>query len=395
MHEIDVPVFLAGAWQDEQTGPFFFTLLDQFTSAPAKRFTVYNGVHPDGFAPQIVVAWKAFLDIYVAHQVPSVPLAVQQIGSALFQQFFQVPVPIPTVPYSDAKTWEDAKAAFEADKPLHVFFEDGADPPLGGPVHTFELDFDAWPPGPLSPLRLYFHSDGSLQATPPTDKAVGSSFQLDPAAGHRGILAPGGNVWDPLPAYDWQQPAPGYAVVFDSDPLKDDLVMLGSGSVDLWVRSPVNDADLQVSVTEIRPDGQERYVQSGWLRASLRKTAPSATALWPEHTFTKEDAALLVPGEWTAARVGICGFGHVFRAGSRIRLIVDTPGGTRAAWEFANKVFPGTVRQDISHSAMYPSSVLLPVLQGVSSTTPLPPCPSLRAQECRDYMPYTNTPSAP
>ena len=32
--EIDVPVFLAGAWQDEQTGPFFTTLLDQFKSAP-------------------------------------------------------------------------------------------------------------------------------------------------------------------------------------------------------------------------------------------------------------------------------------------------------------------------------------------------------------------------
>ncbi|MGZ3442401.1 MAG: CocE/NonD family hydrolase, partial [Polyangia bacterium] len=45
---IDVPVFLAGGWQDEQTGPYFFPLLSRFTSSPAKRFTVYNGVHPDG-----------------------------------------------------------------------------------------------------------------------------------------------------------------------------------------------------------------------------------------------------------------------------------------------------------------------------------------------------------
>jgi predicted acyl esterase len=395
VHEIDVPVFLTGAWQDEQTGPYFFTLLDQFTSTPSHRFTTFNGVHPDGFAPQIVVAWKAFLDIYVAHQVPSVPAAVEQLGSALFQNFFQVSLPIPPVPYSDSKTWEEAKAAFEADKPLHVLFEDGADPPLGGPQHTFEIDFDAWPAGPLAPLRLYFHSDGSLQPTKPTDAAVGSSFELDPEAGARGILAPGGNVWDPLPAYDWQQPAPGYAAVFETAPLTDDLVMLGSASVDLWVRSPVNDADLQASVTEVRPDGQERYVQSGWLRASLRKLAPTETPLWPEHTYTKEDEALLVPGQWTAARVGICSFGHVFRTGSRIRIIIDTPGGTRAAWQFANKIFPGTVRQDISHSPMYPSSVLLPVLEGVPSTTPLPPCPSLRAQECRDYVPYENTPSAP
>ena len=52
-----MPVFLGGAWQDEQTGPFFFTLLDQFTSSPAARFTVYNGVHPDGFAPEVLVEW--------------------------------------------------------------------------------------------------------------------------------------------------------------------------------------------------------------------------------------------------------------------------------------------------------------------------------------------------
>jgi uncharacterized protein len=394
-HEIDVPVFLAGAFEDEETGPFFFTLLDQFSGAPSKRFTVYNGVHPDGFAPQVVVDWKAFLDIYVAHQVPSISADVLQIGPALFDSFFQVSIPIPPVPYSDAKTWEDAKAAYEADKPLRALFESGGASPIGGPVHTFEMDFDAWPPSPTQPLRLYFQGDGSLQPTPPTDAAGGSTFQLDPAAGHRGILAPGGNIWDPLPDYDWVPPAAGDAVVLQTAPLTADLVMLGSASVDLWVRSPVNDADLQVSVTEVRPDGQERYVQSGWLRASLRKLASSATDLWPEHTYSQADEALLVPGQWTPARVGIPAFGHVFRAGSSIRVIVDTPGGSRASWTFDLKTFPGTVAYDIASSVAYPSSILLPVLEGVASTTPLPPCPSLRAQQCRTCAPYTNVASGP
>ena len=31
-------------------------------------------------------------------------------------------------------------------------------------------------------------------------------------------------------------------------------------------------------------------------------------------------------------RVEIMPFGHVFRAGSRIRLIVDTPGDSMASW---------------------------------------------------------------
>ncbi|HVY45422.1 MAG TPA: CocE/NonD family hydrolase C-terminal non-catalytic domain-containing protein, partial [Minicystis sp.] len=138
-----------------------------------------------------------------------------------------------------------------------------------------------------------------------------------------------------------------------------------------------------------------RFVQSGWLRASLRALAPSATELWPEHTYTQADEQLLVPGEWTPVRVGIAGFGHVFRAGSSIRVTIDTPGDSRASWEFDLKKYPGTVTYDVAHDASHPSSVVLPVLTGVASTTPLPPCPSLRAMQCRDHAPYTNTPSAP
>jgi predicted acyl esterase len=395
---IDVPVFMSGAFEDEETGPFFFTLLDKFTSAPSKRFTVFNGVHPDGFAPQVVVDLKAFLDIYVAHQVPAIDPNVAVIAPALFETFFQVNLPVPTVPYSDSANWEAAKAAYEADHTVRALFEDGAKAPLGGPAHTFELDFDAWPPPTTTPLRLYFHGDGTLQPTAPAagDTSVGATYTLDPAAGHRGILAPMGNIWDPLPDYDWAAPAPGNAVVLQTPPLTSDLVMLGTGSVDLWIRSPVvNDADIQVNITEVRPDGQERYVQSGWLRASLRALAPSATDMWPEHTYAQADEAMLVPGQWTPARIGIPIFGHVFRAGSSIRIIVDTPGGSRASWTFDLKTFPGTVTYDVATSVMYPSSVLLPVLQGQTSTTPLPACPSLRAQQCRAYAPYTNTVSAP
>jgi hypothetical protein len=37
---------------------------------------------------------------------------------------------------------------------------------------------------------------------------------------------------------------------------------------------------------------------------------------------------------------------------------------------------------------------VLPVQPGVTVPAPLPPCPSLRGQQCRAYAAYTNT-SAP
>lgn len=399
VHEIDVPVFLAGAWQDEQTGPFFFTLLDQFKSSPLTRFTAYNGVHPDGFAPQILVEWKAFLDIYVAHVVPKVSDVVRQLAPQLFLGTFKSTLDIPPDRFAKYATWEEAKAAFEAEQPLRIIFEDGGlTTNVGAPEGTFETRFDKWPPSATQSLRYYFHADGSLQATAPTEAVAASTFQLDPSAGHRGILGLGANVWDPLPAYDWKQPPPGNYAVFDSAPLTGDLVMMGTASVDVWLRSTaggVDDADLEANIMELRPDGQEMFVQTGWLRASMRKLAASATDLWPQHTYTQGDEALLKAGEWNLARIGVCAFGHVFRAGSRVRVTVDTPGDSRASWQFALKTFPGTVTYDVGHSAMYPSSVALPVITGMKATTPLPACPSLRAQQCRAYMPYVNTAASP
>lgn len=393
-NEIDIPVFLASAWEDEQTGPYFFTLLDQFKSAPITRFTTYNGVHPDSLSPQILVEWKSFLDIYVARKIIGVDPNVRTLAPVLFENFFKATLTIPPDRFTKYATYEEAKKAYEAEKPLRAIFESGATTQPGAPEGAFELSFNAWPP-PSEPLRLYFQADGTLAKQAPTEASGASSFRLDPEAGHRGILTPGMDPYDLLPPYEWKQPNPGDSVVLESAPLNSDLVMLGTASVDLWIRSPVDDADIEVNLSEVRPDGKEMFIQTGWLRASLRKLANSATELWPEPTFRQEDEALLVPGQWTAVRVGIPGFSHVFRKMSRIRVAVDTPGDSRVRWQFALKTFPGEVRYDVGHSTMYASSVVLPVLTGVSATTPLPPCPSLRGQQCRDHVAFMNTPSDP
>jgi hypothetical protein len=92
-------------------------------------------------------------------------------------------------------------------------------------------------------------------------------------------------------------------------------------------------------------------------------------------------------------RVGFAGFHHVFRTGSRIRILVNTPGGSRAEWRFALKSWPGEVTHTVGHDAPHPSSVVLPVVADAIAPSPLPPCPSLRGQPCRDYAPYANTPA--
>lgn len=390
--EIEVPVFLACSWQDEQTGPYCFNLLNRFDNAPVKRFTVYNGVHPDGFAPQVLAEWKAFLDIYVKRAKPSMEATLTTLAPLLFKEVFKTELSFPEDRFADVPNYEAAKALFEAEPSLRVIFENGAGGEPGAPAGTFEKSWASWPPPSASARRFYFQPDGSLADDPPTVATAASVFELDPEAGQRGILAPGGQIWDPLPDYAWAQPAAGKAAVFEGAPLAQDLVMVGSGSVDLFLRSNVDDADLEVNLSEVRPDGQEVFVQSGWLRASRRKLAASSTELWPEHTQTLEDEALLVPGDWVAVRVGLTAASHVFRAGSRIRIAIDTPGDSRAEWFFDLKKFSTVARHSIAHDVARPSSVALSVVSDVTVTTPLPPCPSLRAQQCRPHVAYVNTP---
>ncbi len=58
--------------------------------------------------------------------------------------------------------------------------------------------------------------------------------------------------------------------MFTSDALAEDAIMVGSGSVDLWFKSDATDTDIQVTLSEVRPDGYEIYIQNGWLRAARR-----------------------------------------------------------------------------------------------------------------------------
>ncbi len=400
VNQINVPVFLAGAWQDEQTGPFFVTLLDKFTASPSRRFTVYNGVHADGFAPEVLVEWKAFLDIYVAHQKPSTGGLMGVLAPQLTKQIYGVEVALPPDRWTGVASYEDAKAKWEAEPEVHAFFENGATAPLGAPHDNFDLAFSQWPPKETKAQRWFFQPDGSLGATAPTVADGASTFALDPTAGDRGIMGPKGGLWSALPDYNWLIPPTGDEVVFTSAPLDDDLVMMGTGSVDFWIRSlaaDVTDADIEVNLTEVRADGQERYIQSGWLRASFRQLTAQSTELWPEPTLLKGDIKPLEIGKWQQVRVAIAGFGHAFRKGTRIRIAIDTPGDSRADWRFTLQTYAHPATYDVAHSAAYPSSMALPVLSGtaIPATALLPPCPSLRGQECRPSAVAANTPTAP
>jgi uncharacterized protein len=119
---------------------------------------------------------------------------------------------------------------------------------------------------------------------------------------------PAQNTWIP-PLQD--------RVTFTSAVLADDLVIAGSGSVDLWIAAGAR-CRPRGDLTEIRPDGQEQLVQSGWLRASHRALDDQlSTVLRPRHLHTAAAQEPLTAGELTPVRVELFPVAHAFREGSR------------------------------------------------------------------------------
>jgi predicted acyl esterase len=365
--EIEVPVFLAGAWQDEQTGSGFASMLDEFPRHPDVKFYLLNGVHSSALEPEVLWPWIAFLDLYIGRRVPAparfapfIPvLAAQLMGAGA------LPPPVPTNVWEGVTDRELARLQFESRPRVQVLFENGAGTSLSGvPSTTFSAGFSFWPPREIRSLRLYFGDEGRLERRRPTRAGGGiDGYRPDPSLRPAQTIPGQGQSasWLVQPDYNWTPLPPEAAVAYRSDVVSEPMVLAGTASVDLWLRSNVPDTDLQITLSEIRSDGFEIYIQSGWLRASHRAVdRRRRRPLDPAPTHLEADAEPLPAGKFTRVRIATLPFAHVIRAGASIRVSVAAPGGDRTRWAFETPETSGFVYNEISRTRRHASRVVLP-----------------------------------
>ncbi len=394
--KINVPVYLSGQFQDEQTGGHWSTMVPDFSPGTKVRVTLTNGTHVEPLGPEQILRVMEFVDLYVGKKIPTVnPLLRAGIPIVYESLLGFSGATLPADRFASYPSYAAALAAYEAEPPVRVLWENGAGRNPGEPYATAETLYDSWPVPGAAARTWYLQPDGKLADAPPSvpdgEPRGASSYVFDPET-KRPSTFDGSTeaIWRPNPDVHWEPLAEGNALSFVTDPLVTETAMAGWGSVDLWLRSEASDTDLEVTLTEVRPDGQERFIQSGWLRASHRQLDQAAsTALAPFQTHLEADAQPLPPGEFVSARVALFPFAHVLRPGSRLRLNIEAPGGNQPFWQF-DTITPDGVRNDIGHSIGRPSKVVLPVL-GVPDAPDVPdaapPCPSVRNQPCRDYLP--------
>jgi predicted acyl esterase len=396
--KIDVPVFMACQWEDEQTGGHCPSLAEQFTGTRRKWFTFTNGTHVDSLDPETFNRWYDFLKLYVARQAPithsaTIRAAAPLIYEAAMGVHGQT---LPRDPIQEEPTYEGALAAFEQLKPIRILFENGAGGTQpGAPNPAFEQSFGKFPIPGTRARSWYLAAKGAL-LDGRSERPGADSFTWDPRARsltnfHGDTGAGEGGLWTATPDYRWEQNPRGSAVSYLTRPLDEDTGVVGAGAVRVWVRSSKPNVDLQATLTEVRPDGKETFVQNGWVRANMRKLDPQkSTPLEPVLSLRERDVSPMPPDRFVKVTIPLYYEGHVYRAGSRIRVIISAPNGDQPVWSFSKTEPKGRAKVSIAYSDRKPSRLTLRVVPRVNVESGLPPCPGLRGQPCRDYRPLAN-----
>ena len=399
--KIKVPTFVACQWTDEQTGGHCPDLAEHFTGLAGTRrkwFTFTNGTHIDALDPATFNRWYDFLQLFVAKQAPIVNAGVIQTGAPLiYAEAMGIGgVTLPPDPIQQQPTYDGALAAFEAQPPVRVLFDNGAGSASPGkPYAGFEGSF-AGLPVPGTEARAWFLAPGGALAASPPGGRHADWFKWNsralPKTDFSGDTGSGsGALWTATPSYEWAQSPDGSAVSYLTEPLAENTTVIGAGAVKVWVRSSKPSVDLQATISEVRPDGIETFVQNGWVRGDERKLDPKkSTPLEPVLSLRESDVSPLPPNRFVAVTIPLYYEGHAYRAGSRIRVTIAAPNGTQPVWSFAQTEPKGAAKVAIAFSKKMPSKLLLPVVPGVSVPTGLPPCPGLRGEPCRPYQPLVN-----
>ena len=390
--KINVPVYLGGAWQDEQTGGHFPDFLNKFTHSPAFFATISNGGHVESLANQTSFnRYADFLNLYVAHGVPNGRKYL--VGPTLASSGHRHRG-MTYVQGNDyiGMTYAQAKHLYSSQGHIRIMFESGdaKGEPAGAPAARFQKTFPRWPIPGRKVTRLYLHPGGGLSGNPVSAGAAQDQAALvlsrpDCAADHR---------LRPVAEQQHLGCPPDVRLEADPEGQGPGLDHLAAEAERRDHRQRLARRVGQDAGHGCRPRGDDhrRAAQrQGGLRAE-RVAARQPPRAWiksrslrdqPVHADLARDARDMPLSKYQKLRLEIFPFAQPFRKGDRIRITLDAPGNARPSWAFdtldhGQKV---TVATDQEHQSL----LALNVVPGISVPKQAPACGSLRSQPCRTY----------
>jgi putative CocE/NonD family hydrolase len=326
---VEVPTFISQSWQDNETSITGATEMYAHLHSP-KWLSLSNGGHD----------WAALQEALQERLVRWMDHWVKGVDNGA-----------------------------ENDPHVTVYWEIGHDHP---PVAKWTTQYADWPVPGETAQTLYLTGDGTLSdATPAANLAISSqSYTFGP-----GVELIGDNTQFSI------APRPDGQLTWTSGALPQDLTILGSTQVLLFVSSENVDTDFVVTLHDIYPNGDVQYLQRGVLRASMRQVDEArSTPGHVYHPFDKPEP--LTPGQVYEVRLSLPPLGAVLRKGHKLQVTVTSPSAIpQPDWGLQPLNLPG--RNTIYSSNTYPSRILVPVVPGAVAGGPEPACGSMPFTPCR------------
>ncbi len=220
------------------------------------------------------------------------------------------------------------------------------------PVRIFVMgsqqwrEMDDWPP-PAQDTRIFLHNQRQLRLDQPAASSVPDRYIYDP--GH-----PTPAIGGPLLSFNAgprdQRPLESRSdvLIYTTDPLADDLEVIGSPRAELYVRSSNAHTDFVARLCDVQPNGRSINLCDGFIRLEPGRGEPQSDGslkitieLWPTANCFRRGHRL---------RLQVCSGGHP--RWSR-NLGTGEPLATATRWQGAEQL--------IYHDAAHPSALILPV----------------------------------
>ncbi|HWL08815.1 MAG TPA: CocE/NonD family hydrolase, partial [Planctomicrobium sp.] len=236
-------------------------------------------------------------------------------------------------------------------------------------------DEQEWPLARTQYTPFYLQADGKLSTAKPDENSSTTAFQYDPnnpvptiggnISTHNDILLQG--AWDQKGGphvWNFQNPVPissrNDVVVFQTEPLTEDIEVTGEIEVKLYASSSAVDTDFTAKLIDVYPPssdwpgGFDLNVGDGIVRGRFRESLKTEK--------------LLTPGEVAEFTIKLYPTSNVFKKGHRIRVDISSSNFPRF------DINPNTgeplnrhrlvkiADQTIHHEALRPSHILLPVI---------------------------------
>jgi putative CocE/NonD family hydrolase len=232
-----------------------------------------------------------------------------------------------------------------------------------------------WPLARTRATPYYLQPDGALRTSAPAETKATTVFQFDPRnpvptlggnnSSHNDIMQQG--AWDQRGGdafWNWRAPIPLSArndiVVFQTEPLTEDLEVTGEIEVKLWASSSAVDTDFTAKLIDVYPPsadfarGFELNIGDGIVRARFRESLKKET--------------MMMPGTVYPFTIKLYPTSNVFKKGHRIRMDISSSNFPRF------DVNPNTgeplnqhrrmaiATNTLHHDRDHPSHIVLPVI---------------------------------